>query len=106
MAELDGSLAGILTGRVAADEFEILNLAVGRAWRRRGAATELVTEALARARSAGAKQVYLEVRASNDGALRLYFQMGFRECGRRAGYYRDPVEDAVLLVFHNLEQKS
>jgi ribosomal-protein-alanine N-acetyltransferase len=106
VAELDGSFAGILIGRAAADEFEILNLAVGREWRRRGAATQLVTEAVARASSAGAKQVFLEVRASNEAALRLYSQIGFRECGRRSGYYRDPIEDAVLLVFHNVKQKS
>jgi [ribosomal protein S18]-alanine N-acetyltransferase len=105
VAELDGGFAGILIGRVAADELEIQNLAVGSAWRRRGAATQLVTDAVARALSAGAKQVYLEVRASNEAAIALYTQMGFRECGRRPGYYRDPLEDAVLFVFHNEQQK-
>ena len=105
MAELDGSIAGILVGRVAADEFEIQNLAVAKALRRRGIATQLVTKAMANACRAGAKQVYLEVRASNQAAITFYAGMGFRECGRRSGYYRDPVEDAVLLVFHNSEQK-
>ena len=103
VAELDGSIAGIVVGRVAGDEFEILNLAVGNAWRRRGVATSLVGAALDRAQSAGAKQVYLEVRASNDAAITLYTRMGFRVCGRRPKYYRDPVEDAVLLDFHNPE---
>jgi [ribosomal protein S18]-alanine N-acetyltransferase len=106
VAELDGGFAGILIGRAAADEFEIQNLAVGKAWRRRGAGSQLVTDAMARARSAGAKQVYLEVRASNQAAIGLYTRMGFRECGRRPGYYRDPVEDAALLVFHNEQQKK
>jgi ribosomal-protein-alanine N-acetyltransferase len=105
VAELDGSVAGILVGRVAADEFEILNLAVGKAWRRRGAASQLVADAVGRAQSSGAKQVYLEVRASNGGAIAFYEKMGFRICGRRPNYYRDPVEDAVLLIFHNSEQK-
>ena len=105
VAELDGSFAGILIGRVAADEFEIQNLAVGRTSRRRGIATRLVNEALAAARSAGAKQVYLEVRASNQAAIALYTQMGFRECGRRPAYYRNPVEDALLLVLYDVEQR-
>jgi len=104
VAELDGSIAGILVGRAAADEFEILNLAVGKAWRRRGAASRLVADAVTRAQSEGATQVHLEVRASNAGAIALYEKMGFRICGRRPNYYREPVEDAVLLVFHNSEQ--
>jgi ribosomal-protein-alanine acetyltransferase len=104
VVELDGSIAGILVGRAAADEFEILNLAVGKAWRRRRAASRLVADAVARAQSAGATQVHLEVRASNAGAIALYEKMGFRICGRRTNYYREPVEDAVLLVFHNPKQ--
>lgn len=105
VAELDGSIAGILVGRAAADEFEILNLAVGKLWRRRGAASRLVADAVARAQDTGATQVHLEVRASNAGAIAFYEKMGFRICGRRPNYYRDPVEDAVLLVFHNSAQK-
>ena len=99
-AELDGRVAGILIGRVAADEFEILNLAVGKSCRRRGVATQLVGAALEYARSAGARQSYLEVRASNEGGIAFYMRLGFRVCGRRPDYYRDPVEEAVLLVLH------
>jgi ribosomal-protein-alanine N-acetyltransferase len=98
--ELEGSIAGILIGRVAADEFEILNLAVGKAWRRRGIATKLIETALAHARTAGARQAYLDVRASNQGGIALYGRLGFRVCGRRPNYYRNPPEDAVLLVLH------
>jgi ribosomal-protein-alanine N-acetyltransferase len=99
-AELDGRVAGILIGRVAGDEFDILNLAVGKAHRRRGVATRLVDVALEYARGAGALQAYLEVRASNEGGIAFYSRIGFRVCGRRPDYYRDPVEDAVLLVLH------
>lgn len=99
-AELDGRLAGILIGRTAADEFEILNLAVGRECRRRGVATKLVRTALDRAQSMSAPHAYLEVRASNEGGIALYMQLGFHICGRRPNYYRNPAEDAVLLVFH------
>jgi len=102
-AELDGRVAGILIGRVAADEFEILNLAVRKACRRRGIATQLVNSAVEYARAAGARRTYLEVRASNPGGIAFYTHMGFRECGRRPNYYHDPMEDAVLLVSHREE---
>jgi ribosomal-protein-alanine N-acetyltransferase len=102
-AELDGRVAGILVGRVAADEFEILNLAVGKVFRRRGIGTQLVSSALAYAGTAGARRTYLEVRASNAAGIAIYTRMGFRECGRRRNYYGDPVEDAVLLVSHSEE---
>ena len=101
VAELDARVAGILIGRAAADEFEILNLAVAKLFRRRGVATRLVTAALHSAKTAGARQTYLEVRASNEGGVAFYTRMGFRESGRRANYYRDPPEDAVLLVLTN-----
>jgi ribosomal-protein-alanine N-acetyltransferase len=100
-AEVEGRFAGILIGQVAADEFEILNLAVGKEFRRRGVATQLVTAALESAKTAGTLKTYLEVRASNEGGIQFYVRLGFQECGRRTNYYRDPVEDAVLLYFHN-----
>jgi len=99
-AELDGRVVGILVGRVAADEFEILNLGVAMGSRRRGIATQLVSATLEYARSSGARQAYLEVRASNEGATALYARLGFRICGQRPNYYRNPPEDAVLLVLN------
>jgi len=97
-AEVDGRVVGILVGQIAADEFDILNLAVGKAWRRRGIATQLVRAALESARAAGVGKTYLEVRASNQSGIAFYTRLGFRVCGRRPNYYRNPVEDAVLLV--------
>jgi [ribosomal protein S18]-alanine N-acetyltransferase len=105
-AELDGCLAGMLIGRAAADEFEILNLAVGNEFRRRGVGTKLVTAALEDAQFAGARQVFLEVRASNEGAIALYARLRFRVCGRRLNYYRGPTEDAVLMVFDERETNA
>jgi ribosomal-protein-alanine N-acetyltransferase len=62
-----------------------------------------VTSALIDAHSAGARHAYLEVRASNQGAIAFYTRLGFRACGRRPKYYRNPEEDAVLLVSDNLD---
>lgn len=105
-ADLDGRMAGFLIGRAAADEFEILNLAIGEACRRRGVATKLVRFVLQEAQSAGARQSFLEVRASNQGGIALYTRLGFRLLGCRPNYYRNPVEDAALLVLDNLETIS
>jgi ribosomal-protein-alanine acetyltransferase len=97
VAELNGLPVGFLIGRIAADEFEILNMAVSRAHRRSGIASKLLESSLEFSRIAGCVRAYLEVRASNRPAIALYARHGFAECGRRAQYYRDPVEDAVLL---------
>jgi ribosomal-protein-alanine N-acetyltransferase len=96
-AELNGAVTGFLIGRSAADEFEILNMAVSQAHRRSGIGSKLLESALEFSRIAGNARAYLEVRASNAQAIALYARHGFIQCGRRARYYRDPVEDAVLL---------
>ena len=110
VAEGDGPAAGLVIGfvigRLVADQFEILNLAVERASRRRGIATQLVRAMLEDAQGAAARQVFLEVRTSNEGAIALYARLGFRVWGRRVKYYRDPVEDALMLVWHNSGEES
>ena len=103
VAERQGRVAGFLVGRAAADEFEILNLAVARECRRQGIGAQLVREALKYACDNSASQAHLEVRASNESAIALYTRLGFRVSGRRANYYRHPAGDAVLLVWHKNE---
>jgi ribosomal-protein-alanine N-acetyltransferase len=98
VAELNAVVAGFLIGRVAADDFEILNIAVFGAHRRSGIGSKLLESALDFSRIAGIARMYLEVRASNGPAIALYTRYGFTECGRRARYYRDPIEDAVLFT--------
>jgi ribosomal-protein-alanine N-acetyltransferase len=97
VAERNGVVAGFLIGRSAADEFEILNMAVSSAQRRRGIGSKLLSFALNSAREGGVVRVYLEVRASNEAAITLYMGHGFRECGRRPRYYGNPIEDALLM---------
>jgi len=97
VAEQDGRVIGFLIGRIAADEFEILNVAVARAYRRRGMASALLNEALECAQTGGSRRAYLEVRASNEAAIALYLRHEFRVCGSRARYYQHPAEDAVVL---------
>jgi ribosomal-protein-alanine N-acetyltransferase len=81
----------------AADQGEIANLAVAKRAQRNGFAQQLLDDALQFARSSGVVSVFLEVRQSNTPALALYLSRGFREIGRRRGYYQRPLEDALVL---------
>lgn len=90
-------VAGYIVARVAADEADVLNLAVSPAERRRGLGGELLDAGLAGVIDRGVREVFLEVRESNVAALALYGSRGFSAVSRRARYYRNPVEDALLL---------
>ena len=50
------------------------------------------------AKETGAETMYLEVRVSNEAAQALYRRFGFSEIGRRANYYTQPTEDAILMA--------
>jgi [ribosomal protein S18]-alanine N-acetyltransferase len=89
---------GYLIYWVVADEMHILNLAVHPSRRRQGIARELLAKALREARDQGVATAWLEVRPSNAAALALYASFGFREVGRRRGYYEDTGEEAILLA--------
>jgi len=94
VAALGERVAGfIVTRRMGEEEAEILNLAVDPAERRRGVAAWLVGETL----SSAPGPWFLEVRASNQPARKLYEKFGFREVARRPAYYQDPEEDAVVM---------
>lgn len=87
---------GFVLARVAADEAEILTLAVAPAARRRGLGAALMAAAMAGAVLRGAAAMFLEVAASNAAALALYQGLGFDGVGRRRRYYEDG-EDALVL---------
>ncbi len=85
---------------IAAAEMHLLNLAIHPEQRRRGIARTLLSEALNQARLQGARVAWLEVRPSNTAARALYESFGFKEVGRRPGYYDDTKEDAILLALY------
>ena len=88
---------GFCLARVAADEAEILTLAVLPERRRQGIAARLLAAAMAAASGRGARRMLLEVAESNLAARRLYAAAGFRPVGRRARYYASG-EDALVLA--------
>jgi ribosomal-protein-alanine N-acetyltransferase len=87
---------GMVLARVAADEAEILALAVTPQARRQGRGTALLAAAEARAAGGGARVLYLEVADRNGAARALYARAGYVPAGRRRGYYRDG-DDALVL---------
>jgi ribosomal-protein-alanine N-acetyltransferase len=91
-------LTGFLVARRILQDLEILNLAVRRDARRSGAGSALLRETLEWGNSFKAEKAFLEVRASNQTALRFYAQFGFEVTGRRPRYYTTPIEDAILLA--------
>ena len=90
-------LAGYVVALLIGPEAEIADLAVAPEWRRRGIGAALLRRAIAELELSGVRTLYLEVRESNQAARTLYESSGFRSVGRRRGYYRQPVEDALLL---------
>lgn len=96
--EAAGPVAGYAAFRRAADEAELLSVAVAPGVRRRGLGRRLVVAGLTRMREDGARTCYLEVRPANRPARALYRSLGFREVGRRRGYYRDGSDALVLAL--------
>lgn len=100
VVEQSDSVVGFIVGRQVADEWEIENIAVTGAARRRGLGSRLVGELLDHVRSRGGKSVFLEVRESNRAARSLYEKWAFIQVGRRKAYYQSPAEDALILKFN------
>lgn len=88
--------AGFVLMRVAADEAEILTLAVLPAARRQGVATRLMQACLTEAARNGAAAMFLEVSDSNEAAQALYARLGFRRVGLRRAYYPNGSDALVL----------
>ena len=98
VAELSGEVAGYAGMNCVLDECYVDNVAVFPQYRRRGVARALMQRLITAARERSAAFVTLEARTSNTGAILLYESLGFREAGRRPGFYSNPKEDALILT--------
>ncbi len=91
-----GIVGGMLIARRAADEAELLTLAVAPACRKAGLGTALLKCAMSLLREAGAVRLFLEVEEGNAAALRLYRSLGGEPVGRRPGYYEGRADAAIF----------
>lgn len=98
VAEADDKVIGYAGLWCIVDEGHITNIAVHSDYRQNGIAKDLVDKMLKEANArAGTKNFTLEVRVSNEPAIRLYKGFGFKEMGKRIGYYSDNKEDALIM---------
>lgn len=88
--------AGLILCRVAADEAEVLTIAVLPPYRRRGVGRMLLDAALDTAGRAGAEAMFLEAAANNTAALALYSSVGFSQVGLRPRYYGGVIDALIL----------
>lgn len=92
-----GPIAGYIVARETAGELHINNVAVRAEYRRRGIGAQLLHRVLSEARRRKATAAFLEVRSANHAAQALYEKSGFKAIAKRANYYSDPLEDAVVM---------
>jgi [ribosomal protein S18]-alanine N-acetyltransferase len=87
---------GVLIARKAADEAELLTLAVAPECRRAGLGKALLKSAMTTLSGSGARQLFLEVEEGNEAALKLYRSLGAVPVGRRARYYEHGADAAIF----------
>ena len=96
-SETESTIVGFVIFHVSDHVAEIYNIAVDAGHRRLGVGGQLMRKVIERSRQKGARRLILEVRKSNQGAVRFYSDFGFRVSGERYNYYSNPPEDAYVM---------
>ena len=96
--EEDGTVSAYVGMTYAAGEGSITNVATHPAYRRQGLASTLLTALVLEAKARSLKTLSLEVRESNLAAVRLYESHGFSVGGKRHSFYKNPREDALVMI--------
>ena len=94
----DGELVAYIIGRIIAPEGEIYRIATLPRFRGRGIAYRLLDYAYKTELGEGLEVLFLEVRSQNEPAKALYRSFGFKEIGIRKKYYKNPDDDAIVMV--------
>ncbi|MBC7856584.1 MAG: ribosomal protein S18-alanine N-acetyltransferase, partial [Pirellulaceae bacterium] len=100
LLDADQALIGYFVAMPGVDELHLLNLTVDPDWQGRGYSHLLLDAVEARCLQRRASMLWLEVRANNQRARRLYIRRGFTEVGLRRNYYPagpGRSEDAVVM---------
>lgn len=98
VADMDGKIIGMMVAWFIIDEIHIATIATHPDFRQQGIGADLLAHTLQFAKAEGAITSFLEVRESNVAAMSMYHKFGYVETGRRAGYYADNGEDALLMT--------
>jgi ribosomal-protein-alanine N-acetyltransferase len=102
VAEKECGIVGYCGMYVSLDEADITNVAVDSLHRREKTAEKMLRYLIGLATEKGVTEIFLEVRETNVGAIRLYERLGFEEVGIRKNYYEKPKENALIMWKHNL----
>ncbi len=102
----DGHCAGYMGLWKIIDEAHITNLAIHPQYRRKGAARALLLNGLEECYKDKIKYLTLEVRVSNEAAIKLYESFGFKSLGVRKKYYQNNNEDALIMWSENIFNES
>ncbi len=100
LALIDNCPVGYVVAFMAEGEARIISIAIDLRWRRRGIGESLMLEIMDRAEKLGAKKIYLEVKESNNPALRLYEKLGFKKVDKIKDYYGE--RESALVLFKKL----
>ena len=98
VAVRDGEIIAYILGRIIPPEGEIYRIATAPLHRKRGIAYRLLDYAVKCERGHGLETLFLEVRSQNAPARALYNAYGFREIGIRKKYYKNPDDDAIIML--------
>jgi ribosomal-protein-alanine N-acetyltransferase len=98
VTELENQVVGYMGYWEAPQEAHIINLAIGPRFRQKGLGLQMMEYCLRFAYNKGARLATLEVRESNDPALKLYEKMNFRTVAIRKKYYSDNQENAIVMI--------
>ena len=98
IADINGIISGYASYIISYGEAHLTNVAVEPKYRGKSIAKKLLNAILDIAKKADCEYVFLDVRPTNTAAISLYQKFGFAELYRRPNYYRNPVEDAVVMV--------
>ena len=98
VALCDGVVAGYIGAHNVVGEVYITNVAVSSSFRKNGIGSALVNHLLGESAKENADFVTLEVRKSNENAIKLYEKTGFSVVGERKDFYSSPREDALLMT--------
>ena len=97
VSEIDGQIIGGAGLRCIVGDGEITNVAISAAYRGKGYSKPMLEELLLLGEKLGCSAYTLEVRVSNEPAIRLYKSLGFLESGIRPNFYEKPKEDALIM---------
>ena len=98
----EGKVVAYFIGRLIAPEGELYRIATDPEYRKRGIAYRLLDYSVKTSKGHGLEALFLEVRESNFPAISLYREYGFRKISVRRNYYKNPTEDAVIMLHGRL----